>query len=64
MWFVVIPLNILLECSSGLLQVDPNYAYDVVSFKVSLLATQAYCINVNNTTTIDNLTSCTFELSD
>jgi hypothetical protein len=38
MWFVVIPLNILLECSSALLQVDPHYAYDV-SFKVSLSTT-------------------------
>lgn len=54
----------LLECYSGLLQVDPNYAYDVVSFKMSLLATQAYYINANNTTTIDNPTSYTFELSD
>jgi hypothetical protein len=38
MWFVVIPLNILLECFSALLQVDPHYAYDG-SFKVSLFAT-------------------------
>lgn len=37
MWFVVVPLNILLECFCALLQVDPHYAYDV-SFKMSLLA--------------------------
>ncbi len=37
MWFAVVPLNILLECSGGLLQVDPHCAYDI-SFKVSLSA--------------------------
>jgi hypothetical protein len=38
MWFVFIPLNILLECSNGVLQVDPPYACDV-NFKTSLLPT-------------------------